>query len=224
MRIKDYSEVISSVATTVLLVLLVAFLTGVFFFPEKLSATVFNRLERAGLKVKELAIAGWKLEVIEREKVIQKNVDELAIANAEIERLENLLPPDLRTNAAEGATTVSSQISNAIRQSEQTVTVSPSQGTATTQWAVVFGADKDKASALHEIARIKPDYPGAFLAERDGWLRSLVLFPERAEAATAADGISQTVRRTAYIRNFEDWCPGAPANPTPASTVTCEPH
>ena len=80
MRIKDYSEAVSSVATTLLLVLLVAFLTGVFFFPETLSATVFSRLERAGLKVKELAIAGWKLEVIERDNVIRNNVDDLAIA------------------------------------------------------------------------------------------------------------------------------------------------
>lgn len=224
MRIKDYSEAVSSVATTLLLVLLVAFLTGVFFFPEQLSATVFNRLERAGLKVKELAIAGWKLEVIEREKVIQKNVDELAIANAEIERLQNLLPPDLRTSAGEGATTVKSQISNAIRQSEQTVTVTPSQGAATTRWAVVFGADKDKASALHEIARVKQSYPGAFLAERDGWLRSLVLFADRTEADTAANDITRTVGRTAYVRNFEDWCPGAPANPMPGSTVTCGPR
>jgi len=224
MRIKDYSEAISSVATTLLLVLLVAFLTGVFFFPEKLSATVFDRLERAGLKVKELAIAGWKLEVIEREKVIQKNVDELAIANAEIERLQNLLPPDLRTSAGEGAKTVSGQISNAIRQSEQTVTVTPSQSAAVTQWAVVFGADKDKTSALQEIARVKTNYPGAFLAERDGWLRSLVLFRGRTEADTAADGISQAVGRTAYVRNFGDWCPGAPANPAPGSIVECGPR
>jgi len=224
MRIKDYSEAVSSVATTLLLVLLVAFLTGVFFFPEKLSATVFNRLERAGLKVKELAIAGWKLEVIEREKVIQKNVDELAIANAEIERLKNLLPPDLRTSAGDGAGSVSSQISNAIRQSEQTVTVTQSQDLAVNRWAVVFGADKDKASALHEIARVRPDYPGAFLAERDGWLRSIVLFQDRTDADSAAEGISATVGRTAYVRNFADWCPGAPADPAPASLVDCGPR
>ncbi|MBD1547124.1 hypothetical protein [Roseibium aggregatum] len=224
MRIKDYSEAISSVATTLLLVLLVAFLTGVFFFPEKLSATVFDRLERAGLKVKELAIAGWKLEVIERDKVIQSNVDDLAIAKAEIERLQKLIPPDMQASNRESADNVANQINTAIRQSEQTVTVTPSQGAAITQWAVVFGADKDKTSALHEIARVKPDYPGAFLAERDGWLRSIVLFPDRANADSAADGISQAVGRTAYVRNFGDWCPGAPANPAPGSIVECGPR
>lgn len=224
MRIKDYSEAVSSVATTLLLVLLVAFLTGVFFFPEKLSATVFNRLERAGLKVKELAIAGWKLEVIERDKVIQSNVDDLAIAKAEIERLQKLIPPDMQAGNRESADNVANQINTAIRQSEQTVTLTPSQDTAVTQWAVVFGADRDKASALQEIARVNPDYPGAFLAERDGWLRSLVVFPDRTEADTAADGISQALGRTAYVRNFQDWCPGGPANPVPGSVVECGPR
>ena len=104
------------------------------------------------------------------------------------------------------------------------VTVPPSQDTAATRWAVVFGADKDKSSAFDEIARIKPDYPGALLADRDGWLRSLVLFSSRADAGAAADSISRKIGRTAYVRNFEDWCPDAASDPAPGTIVECGPR
>lgn len=71
-------------------------------------------------------------------------------------------------------------------------------------WLAVLGADRDLASAKHEVNKIGH---GARLLKVGNFYRTVVVFDSESAANAALPGLSRAAKRQGYVRRFAAWCP-----------------
>lgn len=73
-------------------------------------------------------------------------------------------------------------------------------------WAVVFGADRTTEAARQEIQQARQaGIPGGELVQREGRMRGVARFDDRAEAELALEK-ARSFRKDAYVVRMDSWC------------------
>jgi hypothetical protein len=75
-------------------------------------------------------------------------------------------------------------------------------------WAIVVSADRALNQAKHEVRRARTiGYSSVEVFERGGLYRTVIEFPDKAEARKALAKIRRELKDSAYLVDLEAWCP-----------------
>lgn len=216
---KDTLERVRLTFGTVVSALLFALLVLLLVRPGAVLGWATDRLSEAELEVTEFMVFGVRLQSLRQAS--REAQDQIAVARSEIDRLEaenadlrsqiaslSSLPPAIVAPAP--GPDLREQLNAAIRSLEE---AQPSPRTeapaAEGSWIAIFGADRTLPAAEFEYnTLIAAGYQGALL-QRDGFYRTVAVFPSRSEAAAALPALARVMRREGYVREFNAWCPGA---------------
>jgi hypothetical protein len=94
-----------------------------------------------------------------------------------------------------------------LKSSSELASQTPVEMSSSISWGVVSGGDKTREGAADEINWLKARGYSTTLFQRQGWFRTVALFPTRTAAYDALGAIRQR-NATAYAVDIAKWCPG----------------
>ncbi|MGE0418552.1 MAG: hypothetical protein AB7O80_17260 [Acetobacteraceae bacterium] len=103
-----------------------------------------------------------------------------------------------------------------VRQAVTAVETPPSQASTGMVFGIVYGADQTVDAAMTEVRNaMKLSKAPMVLLKRQGWFRSLAVFPTR-DAATGELPAFSRFRNGSYVVDLRTWCPAGLPLPPPA--------
>jgi hypothetical protein len=160
--------------------------------------------EQAGEASQQIKSASQRIDSV------QKGLDTLAARTTdpevknEVKRLRTELDQSAQTTRnAETDLQASLATQESVLQNAR-----PQNGADSGTWGAVISSDKDTQEAQFEVKRAQQlGYQNARLYERDNWLRTVVEFPNVADAQAALPALRAKIRNTIYLVDMSKWCP-----------------
>ena len=215
-RLSNAKESLDIARQVVIVTVIIVFI----FAPTAFKGTL------AALGIKKIGIAGAELEVAqeasektgdaaqrleEATKSTRATLDQLEAAikltsNDEQKKKLEEVRADLSktleaTSSAEQKLNTSLAVQASVLQS-----VEPQDVSAGGAWGIVISADKEKDEAQHEVKNAQAQgYQNVKLYNRQNWLRTVVEFPNFAEAQAAVPKL-RSLHNSSYLVNINKWC------------------
>jgi hypothetical protein len=219
-RAKLSFEIFAYLALITLFVVIVFFHRGVI---QRVQAAMGD----VGIKVDELNAFGVKLKLA---------TESLTISRSSIENLTTYIvclqnldcSPDqlkeisqITTGKSPRVTSIESRIDESIRETESAIRAidrrveqaSASQQDASSDWILIFGADRSIEAAEWEISKVKNRFSRTQILFSDSWFRPVVRFATEQEARFSIPEIAKLVGRQPYVRYLGTWCRNPIAQP-----------
>lgn len=160
--------------------------------------------EQAGEASQQIQSASEKIAVV------QKDLDTLAARTTnpevknEVKRLKTELDQSAQTTRnAEGDLQASIAAQESVLQIAR-----PQNAAGTGSWGAVVSSDKKLDEAQFEVKRAQQlGYQNTRLYDRQNWLRTVIEFPNVAEAQAALPTLRAKIRNTVYLVDMSEWCP-----------------
>jgi len=202
--------------------LLVVLLVLLILFPKVVNGLLltagFTKADIAGLhwesvqKASEQAgEAGQQIQAAsQRIDSVQKGLDALAAKTSdpsvktEVDRLKTEL-----NQSAQTTKNASSDLQASLATQESVLqTARPQNGIGTGAWGAVVSSDKDLQEARFEVKRAQQlGYQNTRLYDRQNWFRTVIEFPNVADAQAALPTLRAKIRNTTYLVEMAKWCP-----------------
>lgn len=211
-------DTLAFVRELLLILLLISLLLHPTFINDKLSRAGFTKGNIAGFEwesaQKAQAKTGEASQQLEaatqKVNAVEKRLEEIAQQTSntqiksEFENLRSQLSQSLETTKK-----AEQDLSASLAQQRTIIqTVKPDGDVSeSSPWGIVISADKNIPQAQDEVNKAKKlGYQNVKIYNRQGWLRTVVEFPNLTEAKTALPRLTSNIRNSSYLVNLSDWC------------------